>query len=228
MCAESVVCGILDTQKRNDMTKKEIIDTALKGIGKARVQGDSTEPIMPYLLGDIMYQIYMKNIAKLPLRHKMKLMDSSWRQRYGLFDRPLFTYFKDGESIELTDMMDNLTDYLNDEIVLMRTRVVNVLSDIEDFNHRMNISALILCHIIAQYAECSYNRCYYTTKNTSYGVIEESASNKDLCYLRDLSYKMAMQYIHDLPGGEVTIYHPDMDDLFIKVAKKIYKWLEEN
>ena len=209
------------------MTRSELVDTALKGVGKARVSGDTFEPIMPYLLADIMYQIYIKAVHKNSLKHKMKQMDTCWRKRYGLFNRPIFSCFEDA-GVELTDMMDSVYQMLENDITLMRTRIVGVLNEIDKFEDKMLVASLILCHIFAEYAECSYGNCYYRTVKTFDGYKEVKDSNKDLCYLRDLSYKMAFQYIKDLPGGEITIYHPSMDDLFGRVAKKIYGWLKEN
>jgi hypothetical protein len=210
------------------MTKREIVDTALRGAGKARVCGDSMEPIMPYLLSDIMSQIYYKDIAGLRHKHRMKEMDKNWRKRYAIFIRPVFSLFKEEDKCELTDLMDSVYDNLSNEITMLRAKIMEALSGIDDFERKKVVSSLLLCHIFAQYAECSYNRCYYTVKSTSFGIIEEPASNKDLCYLRDHSYNMAMQYIKETPGDELVIRHPNMDGLFAVVAKKIYQWLKDN
>lgn len=210
------------------MTKKEIIDTALRGVRAKRIKGESYEPIMPYLLADIMYQIYQSDIAPLKLGHELKRMDSMWKTRYRLFNRPLFSAFHPGAYDELTDLMDSVWDYLSNEITMLRANIIKQFAGIEDFNHRKIVSAFFLCHIFAQYAECAYNRTYIHTKRTSYGTIEEPASNNDLCFLRDLSYRMAMQYIKEIPGGSFEIRDFSSDGIFGVIARKIYKWLKEN
>jgi hypothetical protein len=210
------------------MTKQEIVDTALKGVGKTRVQGNSMEPIMPYLLADIMYQIYTKDIGPIKLRHELKQMDDKWRKRYKLFNRPLFAFFPAESKDKLTDLMDSVGDHLANEVTMLRAGVMTAVGGIEDFDKRRIVSSFLLCHIFAQYAESSYQRCFYTLKHLSFGTIEEPASNKDLCYLRDLSYDMAMQYIKEIPGGELVINYGNMDSIFGLVAKKIYGWLKEN
>ena len=54
------------------MTKRELIKRYLDSIGKVRVSGDTTEPLLPFLLGDAIYSIYAKDIAPLPLVREQK------------------------------------------------------------------------------------------------------------------------------------------------------------
>ena len=210
------------------MDKREIVEKALKGVGKQRVQGDTTEPIMPYLLADVMYQLYLEDIPSYPLRHEMKRMSTLWRERYKHFNKPLFSQFHPTEFTEITDLMDDVYESLHNEIVMLRSNIMTMISGIESFNTRHAVSTLIMCHIFAQYADCSYQRVYYNTKIESFGIIEEPASNQDLCYLRDLSYKMALRLIKDSPGGELELKETNMGDIFKVIAKKIYQWLKEN
>lgn len=210
------------------MTKREIVNTALKGLGMERVQGDTIEPVMPYLLGGIMADIYFADIAKLPLKHKMKEMDKVWQKRYGLFNRPVYSCFKDEDKCELTDLIDSISDHLSNEITMLRSGVMTAIGGIEDFDRKKAVSSLLLCHMFAQYANCTHMRVYRTFKPFKYGVVEEEASNDDLVFLRDYSYKMAVQYIRETPGGELEINKIEMGPLFSLVAKKIYGWLKEN
>ena len=210
------------------MTKKEVVDTALRGLGKTRVQGNTTEPIMPYLLADIMFQLFDKNIAPIPFKHELKQMKCRWIKRYKRFNKPVFSAFKETEYTELTDLMDEVYDYLSNEIVMLRSKIMLVISGIPFFEVKQNIANLIMCHIFAEYADCCYQRVYYNVKKEYFGTIEEPTSNEDLCYLRDLSYKMAIQIIKETPGGDLEYSKVDMQSMFALIAKKIYKWLEEN
>lgn len=210
------------------MDKNEIINTALKGIGMARVHGNTSEPIMPYLLADVMYQLYLADMNPKKLRHKMKQMHSMWSKKYMHFNKPIFSAFEPKDYTEITDLMDNVYEYLSNEITMLRSQIINVIGGIESFDDKKIVSTLIMCHIFAQYAECAYERVYCKTKKQYYGIIEEPSSNLDLCYLRDLSHKMAIQYIHDIPGGHLVLNEIDMQGMFNLIAKKIYQWLKEN
>lgn len=181
--------------------KKEIIDKALRSRGMKRVSGETMEPIMPYLLADVAYQIYEADIRPLPLRHRMKQMSRDWVKRYTLFNRPIFANLTQDETCELTDWMDSVNERLSNEITMIRAKIMEALCEIPDFERRKTISSFLLCHIFAQYADCSYQRVYYTTKTRAFGVIEEPTSSPDLCYMRDAAYNMAMQYIKETPGG---------------------------
>ena len=72
------------------MTKRELINTYLSSIGRTRVQGDSTEPLLPFLLGDAIYTIFNREIAPLDLRREEKRLRSDWARNYTLFNRPFF------------------------------------------------------------------------------------------------------------------------------------------
>ncbi len=208
--------------------KTEIIDKALRAIGMTRIAGNSVEPIMPHLLADIAYQIFLKDIAPLPLRHQMKQMATDWKKRYGLFNRPIFSFLTQDESVELTDWMDSVSEYLANEITMIRAKIIEVLSEIPSFEDKRIVSSLLLCNIFAEYAECAYHKVFFVPKQTYFGAKEMPLSNPDLCYLRDLSYRMALRYIKEIPGGDINIQHPDVNGLFGVVAKKIYGWLKEN
>ena len=49
------------------MTKRDLINSYLSSIGRTLVQGDSTEPLLPFLLGDAIYTIYNRDIAPMDL-----------------------------------------------------------------------------------------------------------------------------------------------------------------
>lgn len=213
------------------MTKSEIIETAMRGIGK-RNDGEGYDPIMPYLLGDVMYQIYVNDVSHLKLSHKMKQMSGRWIQRYTHFNKPIFSAFPTTDYDELTDMMDSVNETLSNEIMMLRSGVMQTLSGVEDFERKKAITSMLLCHMFAQYAESSYRLSYFDIREIINGRVRFvktiSLSNPDLCFLRDLSYKMAIQYIKETPGGELQLEAVDLQPIFNLIAKKIYNWLKEN
>ena len=62
------------------MTKRELINTYLKSIGRTLVQGDSTEPLLPFLLGDAIYTIYNRDIAPVDLQREEKRVRNPWAE----------------------------------------------------------------------------------------------------------------------------------------------------
>ena len=89
------------------MTKRELIDAYLSSIGRQRVKGDSTEPLLPFLLGDAIYTIYTQDIAPLDLRQEEKRLRTDWDRHYTLFNRPFFAAIGGAGSEQVTDLMDD-------------------------------------------------------------------------------------------------------------------------
>lgn len=149
-------------------------------------------------------------------------------KKYSQFNKPVFSAFRDEDYTELTDVMDSLNEYLKDEITMLRSGVMLTLVSIDDFDRRRVVSSMLLCHMFAQYAESSHMIAYYHMRKTKYFIHRIGTSNPHLCFLRDISYKMAIQYIKETPGGDLELNRVDMQSTFNLIAKKIYNWLNEN
>ena len=210
------------------LSKHDIIELGLKGIGKTRVQGDTTEPAMPFLLGDIMVQHYLRATSKIKLTHELKKIDTLWRKDYNLFNRPFFAHIPAYYNEDVTDMMDSLTEYISNEITMLKAGTMSMFEGI-DFEQRQIASDFMLAHIFAQFAQAAWGNTYNTIKGHYFGYRLERETNQILQRLRDNSFRMCMAYIKSLPGnGEVTISNPNSDKVFTIIAKKIYNWLKTN
>lgn len=210
------------------MNKKELIELGLSGIGKVRIQGETTEPAMPFLLADIMFQHYEKATSAIELRHELKRLDGIWRNDYNLFNRPFFSRIPDENKADLTDMMDDLTDTIANEITMLKAGTTSMFDGMS-FEQRKIASDFMMSHIFAQFAQASWGNTYNTIKDLGFGVRLERETNQRLKRLRDNSFKMCLAYIRSLPGdSDVTISNPGCNGVFAIVAKKIYKWLKEN
>ena len=116
------------------MTKREMIDKYLRTIDKKRVQGDTLEPVMPFLLGDAIYMIYNADIAHLSLRHEAKKARNQWAECYGRFNRPFFSAFTPDESLEVTDLMDDFEAFIGNELTFIYIRFSNYADRSLPFN----------------------------------------------------------------------------------------------
>ena len=122
-------------------------------------------------------------------------------------------------------MMDDLTDKLSNEIMLLRSSTISMFDGIT-FEQRKIASDFMIAHIFAQFAQAAWGNTYNTLK---YGIRLERETNVRLQRLRDNSFRMCIEYIRQLPcSGGVTISNPKCDRVFAVVAKKIYQWLKEN
>ena len=210
------------------MTKQEIINRCLNGIGKVRVQGDTTEPIMPFLLGDIMFQSYLQATRKIELRHEMKQYDKRWRAIYKRFNDPIFHDFADDEKVEVTDLMDSLEQHLSNDITRLRAQLMLIFDGVE-FEDEQIVTNFLLAHIFAQYANCTWMRVNIRYRRTPAGVVSEEEPCQPLLDMSNLAYKMAIHHLrHSVQGGRLRLDDADTTAIFRVIARKIYDWLKEN
>ena len=213
------------------MTRKELIELGLKGVGRVHTKGEegSLAVILPYLLADIAYQCQLKGERAIgPLRHKQKKLSTLWHRYYTLFNRPFFSFIPPESHEEVTDLMDSLNEHLSNEIVMLQSGVMQMFDGVE-FEERLNVSWLMLAHIFSQFANAAWKNVNRRVKRQSYGNILVPESNETLDRLRDYSFDMAINYLRGLPGGgEVIISSLKSDNIFTVISRKIYEWIKDN
>ena len=212
------------------MTRKELINKALRGIGMRVIKGSESkaDPLMPYFLADVMFQVYMKDVSPVKLKGRLKYMQTVFRKRFNRFILPLYYYLEKTEFQEMTDLMDEVGDYLSNEIMMLRSRTMLMLECIPNFEDKKVATSLLMCHMLAQYAESAYENVYINTKEYDWGIVEDKRTNSDLIFFREWFYKMTMLYIASVPGGEFTMRDVEMQPTFSLIAKRIYNWLKQN
>lgn len=109
------------------MTKRDLINRYLASIGKVRVQGDTTEPILPFLIGDAIYTIYNKDIAPLKLTQEEKQLRKHWAKNYTMFNKPFFAAIGGEGSDEVVDMMDDFEEAIANDIMVLRSELMLLL-----------------------------------------------------------------------------------------------------
>lgn len=216
------------------MTKRELINTYLSNVGRTRVQGDSTEPLLPFLLGDAIYTIYNQDIAPLDLRREEKRLRNHWAENYTLFNRPFFAAIGGDGSDQVTDLMDDFEDAISNNVMMLRSELMLLLGDVP-FDQRKPIVSALLCHVLAQAAQCAWGNVYRVAtlvkrdgavKNVMVHHPERNrhldAINRDAFALANRWHKAINRALVD-PNKTKGI-PPAINAL----CRKIYRWLEEN
>ena len=215
------------------MTKRELINTYLASIGRTRVQGDSTEPLLPFLLGDAIYTIYNQDIAPLDLRREEKRLRSDWAQNYTRFNRPFFAAIGGEGSDQVTDLMDDFEEAISNNVMMLRSELMLLLGDVP-FDRRKPIVSALLCHVLAQAAQCAWGNVYrvatFAKKDDDGNIVplvhypEKNryldAINRDAYALANMWHKTINQAVLD-PNKTKGI-PPAINAL----CRKIYRWLE--
>ena len=198
----------------------------LSSTGK-RYGADSAEPILPFLLADVMYQEHNKYVVPAGLKHRMKEMDNTWRQAYRQFNMSFFCAFPRDEWEEITDLMDSLTDAVSNDIVVIRSKLFLIMEDVP-FEDKQIVSALLVCHIFAQYAQIAWGNVYKTETLTTVGRVKKPNKNRHLEILKDISFKMAVEYFKKISNGVIRLSELEIDGTFRVIANHIYGWIKQN
>lgn len=217
------------------MTKRDLINTYLKSIGRTLVQGESTEPLLPFLLGDAIYTIYNRDIAPLDLHREEKRLRNHWAENYTRFNRPFFASIGVDNHDQVTDLMDDFEESISNNVMMLRSELMLLLGDVP-FDQRKPIVSALLCHVLAQAAQYAWGNVYRVVtfaKKDDDGNIEPLVhypeKNRYLDAINRDSYALANMWHNAI---SLAIEDPNktkgIPPAINALCRKIYRWLEEN
>ena len=215
------------------MTKNELINKYCKSVDSTLVQGNSAEPLLPFLLADLIYDIYRKDIQPLDLPHREDVIRQHWRRNYNAFNQPFFQSLSPDDKEQVTDLMDDLERHIEINMMQLRSELMLLLQDVP-FDRRYLIVSALLCHILAQAAMCAFGNVYKNRRTvcTVRGrdlIAEKPRKNRYLDAINEDAFKLA------------NIWHANMSNTFRDPNKtkgipaainalcgKIYRWIQED
>jgi hypothetical protein len=216
------------------MTKRELINTYLKSIGRTRVQGDSTEPLLPFLLGDAIYTIYNRDIAHLDLHPEEKKLRNDWVQHYTLFNRPFFAAIGADNHDQVTDLMDDFEEAIANHVMVLRSELMLLLGDVP-FDQRKPIVSALLCHVLAQAAQCAWGNVYRVatlvkkTGSVKQVMVHRPEKNRHLEAINRDAFILANAWHNSI---NLALVDPNktkgIPPAINALCRKIYRWLEDN
>ena len=215
------------------MTKRELINTYLASIGRTRVQGDSTEPLLPFLLGDAIYTIYNQDIAPLDLRREEKRLRSDWAQNYTRFNRPFFAAIGGDGSDQVTDLMDDFEEAISNNVMMLRSELMLLLGDVP-FDRRKPIVSALLCHVLAQAAQCAWGNVYRIASlvkregGRKQVLVHRPEKNRYLEAINRDAYALANMWHNTINQALVDPNKTKgIPPAINALCRKIYRWLTE-
>ena len=211
------------------MTTNELVSTYVRHMAAdgASYGSNRADPILPFLLGDICYQTYLQVTKRFPLVHQMKRFDSLWKAAYSRFNKPFFAAYPRDVQADVTDLMDSLTDALANDLVILRSMIMNIIDDLS-FTEKQNEADLLMCYILAEFAQTAWGNIYKVERVTRIASHKEPHRNLDLEQIKMLSFKMAWGYFQPLAKGNIRLSEVKADGIFQQMANHIYKWIDEN
>lgn len=215
------------------MTRRELINTYLKSIGRTRVQGDSSEPLLPFLLGDAIYTIFNQDIAPLDLRREEKRLRSNWSENYTRFNRPFFAAIGGEGSDQVTDLMDGFEAAISNNMMMLRSELMLLLGDVP-FDQRKPIVSALLCHVLAQAAQCAWGNVYRVAT-----LVKREGERKQVLVHRPEKNRY-LEAINRDAYALANMWHSSINKALVDpnktkgippainaLCRKIYRWLDE-
>jgi len=216
------------------MTKKELINRYVESVGATLTQGSSVEPLLPLLLADAIYTIYCKDIAPLQLPRREEIIREHWSFNYDMFNKPFFHAIGVTNHEQVTDIMDDLEAYIANQMMCLRSEMMLLFQDIP-FERRGLIVSAILCHVLAQAAQCAWGNVYrhrrvmgYTKDGRSM-TLDRPDKNRYLDAINNDAFRLA------------NIWHTRIESALVDpnktkgippainaLCRRIYRWVEKD
>ena len=224
------------------MTNSELVNKFLLHRGFSKIQGESLLPIMPYIVMDVVYNMYNKTIRPIPAKHQLKRLKKTWEDAYNRFDRTFLAAFTQDEQDEIMDKMDSLEEYIANAKAIAEIQTMNCFDHLA-IDQQSVIACANVCNLLTHYAGQiwsavykNYDRSkghrrpgiqYYEIKGKVYQ--EKPNQNPELCSIERASEKLMDEYYKTVGGKDVNLQNcPNMKTACLALVRKIYKWLEEN
>lgn len=203
------------------MTNAELVTRFIRHYGgqiSEEIVGNDITPVAPYILMDIAYQSYRKHIEPIPVWGRVKQLRNRWSDAYNRYNRQLFAPFKEVEYGEITDKMDEIEDFIGEEVKALETAIVAFLDGKVDGDKEV-IASILLTNILAQAAQ-------ELTKIACESLTGQPAKSRELDSIRVFCLKFGSAYLP--PDRDInTSDDPDVCSAVYVLSHKIAKWIFE-
>lgn len=204
------------------MTTQEITNTYLTHLNKlGKVIGtpldqDSVFPLMPFILADMVYQIYKKRIAPIPGKFEMARMKKLWLMHYNKFNKEFFASFSPDQVDAVVDYMDEFQETIANQVEIFRIEILDLCPPALSLDDKMTLSYIMLADCLTWGAIGCWQECYkkditpFRLQNTiSYTT--KADSNIDLLQMA--------KAVHTL----IYLFCPEMKTHRVDSMDKFYK-----
>lgn len=189
-------------------------------------KGKTAHPIIPFLICDITYQERLAFEKRFKPEHQMKNWNKIWHHHYNMFNKPFFSCFPESSQYEITDLMDDLEHFMANDMTILKSKIMLLMDDVS-FEDKQNVTSLLTCHIMEQFAQVAWGNCYKSVTITSAGRQKKRNENEHLKVMSKASFNMAVLYFKPLSTGSIMLSELSFDNTFKMIANHLYAWLEQ-
>lgn len=199
------------------MTNSDIVKRYLEYNGRYLKQGENEcfAPLLPYLILDAMFQLYEKYIKPIPCKREMKKYKQDWIKAYSDYNRSFFAAFDIEQTCYITDKMDEFWEFIEHDLFIVQMSIHKECMYL-DAHDRDIVSAIVLCGVLAQSAECVYEDTY-----TNGGVVAVNPRIKNI--VRNVSL---FRESYRVQGADIDVNISDEVCTAVNIlCRKMVSWL---
>lgn len=204
------------------ISNKELVDAFMRYRNFVRIKGDDNDigPLLPLILLDMQLQIFDKSVRPVESTYEQAQFRNLWIRSYNLFNRGSFFAFKEEYRDRIIELMDDLGEYIDYNIMLLRVSVSDVLKDFA-FEHQKVLSDCVVCNALIQIAQSWWRGTYKTARG-------KAETNPYIASMQRASVGFINAYTDRVVGfkGKIKLsQHPEVVNNANLLDKKITAWV---
>lgn len=143
------------------MAVEGIVKKLLSARGLRLVAGehDAASLLYPYLLMDLQYSVWQKDVRGVKAEKELKRAQTRWREAYDRFNRAFFRDIGSENWDCICDLMDEYEAWMERPLMLARVAIMNAIGE-REFEEQKLLSACLLCNCLAQCANIIWGTIY--------------------------------------------------------------------
>ena len=180
--------------------------------------------IVPYILVDISYQFYASDILPLQLRHEAKRARTKWADSQHRCMRELSSCYTPDEYGEFLDLMDELAEFVSNDLVVLRVQGMNCVAEHFQFEQQKIISSVLVSNYVALLAQ----EIWTATHTNARG--DKAVENANINGIMQWSKEFSREYINQFDRADFTVPDEKVEQLNVAVkvfVRKVAKWVKE-
>lgn len=116
--------------------------------------------LLPFVMMDVAYECFRKDIKPLELQHKAKQYRKNWGEAYTRFNRHFFDTLDPDMQDAFCDKMDSFKRYMYLDIVQLQAKMIRCLPEKLDKHYKQVVASAMLSNRIARIAQDIWGACY--------------------------------------------------------------------
>lgn len=139
---------------------KDIVTTYLKSRELKPHGNHDVAPIMPFIIMDSAYQLYLKYVLPYPSQREMKKSKNEWGKSYKSFNSEFFSTLDNDQRDLMMDILDEFEEETKDKRDIVFFQLLRLLPTNIDVDKRKILASCMTMEVITQSAIIVWEQIY--------------------------------------------------------------------